>query len=115
MKLTTKKLLLTGVAVLTMAAISACGNTKNSETTAATKAEVTTEAVTKPAETKKEVKESSLAETKKDETKKDETKKDETQKEETSVGESKTDSKVKADSPAVKDSKPAAEAETKKN
>ena len=105
MKLTTKKLLLTGVAVLTMAAISACGNTKNSETTAATKAEVTTEAVTKPAETKKEVKESSLAETKKDET----------QKEETSVGESKTDSKVKADSPAVKDSKPAAEAETKKN
>ena len=46
MKLTAKKLVLTGIAVLTMASISACGSGTTAETTAATEAEVTTEATT---------------------------------------------------------------------
>ena len=115
MKLTTKKLFLTGVAVLTMASISACGNTKSSETTAAQKPEVTTQATTAPAETKKEAKETTAAgETKKEV--KESTSLGETKKEETSVGESKTsDSKVKADSTTTKgDNSAVSETESKK-
>ena len=62
MKLTAKKLVLTGIAVLTMASISACGSGTTAETTAATEAEVTTEATTEAVTTEEAADETTDAE-----------------------------------------------------
>lgn len=130
MKLSTKKLLLSGVAVLTMAAISACGSTQTSETTAGSKADITTEAVTTEAVTTEAVT-TAPAETKKDEAKKDESKKEDTTKEDVTVADSKKDesknevapaaetkageSKSKTVAPDAKEDKPAAETKKTSN
>ncbi len=74
MKLTTKKLILTGIALLTMASISACGNNTDSETTEVPNSEITTEAATATTEAQKEVKENdTLEESEKEESNEDDT------------------------------------------